>query len=674
MRQVAAPDGADLPAPLPWATRAGTAPHVPGQVPELVTNLTALLRSIDAEPLVDRSFTWPGGDAPVPLRQVLHSLGSCGLFTREGRPARVRLTPEARHFLKSGDTSYLIAVLHAHVRFVGEALDALGAGLTHDELHRIAVDRYALNWTSLDQLRRRVHWLRATGMVEYWTNGQIVPTGKGRALAGRLSLFRPGPDGTHQAGGRPAELPEPPRLLAERLAGVTKEELRSRKRVLGYIAGGANPTALSRLVDAAAAGVTRAEFVRFSAETFGVARSSAAQSLNTLLGLGLLRQVGTDRFVAAPPAAEWLDSGEVTDLARHLHLSLSLLGETLDALGTASDSPTLTRILAERYPDCRLTRKDVTARVALLVDTGLAERIGTRTHRTPLGTALAGSLPLQRQHEAGDDGTPGEPPTGSRPRPSPEQLAAEVLRTATDTADPQRFVDALAEAFRFLGTDVEVAGPAAPGCLVVTLFLSPTIRRRIAVRATTETAVPPTGLSSLRDDHEADQAVLIGPGLDARMLPAEDRLSVAVLRAEQLAETLVLLDRTPLHPIEVITLLSGAGEAAHARVRDAARRRTQAVALVVAALWRSANDPDEIAFSAGALDVGHLWRETKACLNEPLGKKEIEEALTLLGSPGIAGVARDGTGHVIAAPPCAIAARLRSLASAIEAAAGETPA
>ncbi|MCE0448022.1 hypothetical protein LT493_42340 [Streptomyces tricolor] len=216
-----APDGADLPVPLPWATRAGTAPYVPGHVSELIANLMALLRGIDAEPLVDRSFTWPGADSPCRCASA-PPLGSCGLFTREGRPARVRLTREARHFLASGDTTYLIAVLHAHVRFVGEALDALGTGLTHEELHRIAVDRYGLAWTSLDQVRRRVHWLRATGMAEYWSNGMIVPTARGRAFVARLPPVHPGPGGTHPGDGPPVTLPEPPRLLAERLAQVTE--------------------------------------------------------------------------------------------------------------------------------------------------------------------------------------------------------------------------------------------------------------------------------------------------------------------------------------------------------------------------------------------------------------------------------------------------------------------
>ncbi|MCE0448024.1 hypothetical protein LT493_42350 [Streptomyces tricolor] len=96
---------------------------------------------------------------------------------------------------------------------------------------------------------------------------------------------------------------------------------------------------------------------------------------------------------------------------------------------------------------------------------------------------------------------------------------------------------------------------------------------------------------------------------------------MTVLGAEQLAEAVVRHSAAPLGPPEVVALLTAAHAGTLARHWDAAERRVQAVALVAAALWKSANDPDEIEFSAGALDVGDIWRETKASLGEPLGKK-----------------------------------------------------
>ncbi|MEU7986658.1 hypothetical protein AB0B56_17480 [Streptosporangium canum] len=637
------------------------------------------MKDIDANPLVDRTFTWPDAASPVSLRQVLHFLGNCGLFAREDRPSRVLLTPEARHFLDTGDIAYLIAVLHAHVRFFGETLESIGEGLTYDELNQIAVDSYGLNWKSLDQVRRRVHWMRGTDMVEYWTNGKIVPTDDGRALLARLSLVRPSDlESQRQAANLPAELPEPPRLLAERLNDVTDEELQARKRVLGYIAGGANMTALSRLVDAAVAGLSRSQFIQFSAETFDVSKSSAEQSLNTLQGFDLLAQVGPDQFAATDLAAEWLDSGEAVDLIRHLHLNLALFGETLDALESETDSATLTGILAEKYPTSNLTRKDVTARVALLVETGLAERISNVTRRTALGTALASSLPFLQCHNVHQDSVPNGADAAAMEAgqrlPLPEQLAAELVSSSTDSANYQRFERALAEAFRYLGVDVEVHSGPAKTDLVVTQWLSPTSRRRVAVEAKTDGAGLVTDqdvrfmrLSEHRARHQAHHTVLIGPGFDTRVFREASKEEVAVLTAKQLAEAVVRHSKTPLYPHELVALLLAGQAGALEHIWSDAERRTEALALVVNAMWKSANDPVDIEFGAGALDVRDLWRETKSSLETPLRKKEIEEALAFLSGPCVAGVVERSGDHVITAPPELIASRLRSLASAIEA-------
>ncbi|MFE2352724.1 hypothetical protein [Streptomyces parvulus] len=680
---MAEPDDTDLPSPLPWLGRTGSAPYIPGHFSEMIANLTALLKDIDANPLVDRTFAWPGSDSPVPLRQVLYSVGSCGLFTRQGRPSRVLVTPEAKSFLSNGDLAYLAALLHANVRFFGEALEWIGEGLTYDELNRVAVDSYGMNWKSLDQVRRRVQWMRSAGMVEYWSNGKITPTDNGRALLPKLILVRPGDlELQRKAASHPAELVEPPRRVAERLTGTTEEELQARRRVLGYIAGGANMTALSRLVDAAAAGLSRDDFVQFSAETFDVSKSSAEQSLNTLQSLDLLNQVGPDQFAATDLAMEWLNSGEAVDLIRHLHLNLALLGETLDALESESDSGTLTRILAERYPTCDLTRKDVTARVALLVDTGLAERIANVTRRTALGTALASSLPLQKRQDVRRSSVPsGPPPAAAETGQSlslPKRLAAEVVSSSTDSGNYQRFERALAETFRYLSMDTEVHSGPAKTDLVVTLWLSPTSRRRIAVEAKTDGAGLVTDqdvrfmrLSEHRVRHHADHTVLIGPGFDTRVVREATKEEVAVLTAKELADTVIRHSETPLYPHELAGLLLAGQADALEHTWSETERRTEALALVVNAMWRSANDPVDVEFGAGGLDVRDIWRETKSSLETPLDKKEIEEALAFLGSPCVAGLVRRGGDHAITAPPELIASRLRSLASAIEAKAAD---
>ncbi|MFI1381816.1 hypothetical protein [Embleya sp. NPDC020886] len=167
--------------------------------------------------------------------------------------------------------------------------------------------------------------------------------------------------------------------------------------------------------------------------------------------------------------------------------------------------------------------------------------------------------------------------------------------------------------------------------------------------------------------HHADHTLLIGPGFDGRVFKEANRDDVAVLTAKQLAAAIVRHSETPLYPHELAALLLASQADVIERTWRETERRTEALSLVTNAMWKSANDPVDIKFGAGALDVRDIWRETKASLDTPLDKKEIEEALAFLGSPCVAGVVKQNGDHAISAPPRLIAARLRSLASAIEA-------
>ncbi|GAA1357727.1 restriction endonuclease [Streptomyces beijiangensis] len=680
-----------FPAPLPWLTRAGATPHVPGSPPEIISNLRALLAEIAGDGTIDRPFTWPDAGTSISLRKAVHALGTCGLVKREGRPTRLSLTDEASYFLDSGDELYLVALFHAHIRFFGEALAALGEGLAHNELNEVAAEVYGLRWDSLDQVRRRVYWLRAAGLVDYWTNGKIVPAERGLRFLERLKLVVPD-QLPHRHSGQILELPPPPALLAVELAEVDQAALRSRKRSLGYVAGGTRVEALARLVNAAVPAIKRSDFRAFCSGEFGVLESSAEQTLGTLRSLGLLTQVGTDTFAATELAKSCLASDEALDFVRLLHLNVALLGESLDALDNEAHTATLLSVLAERYPDVQLTREDVTRRIALLLETGLAERIGLTVRRTELGASLVNTLPLLDRVTSGlpenaDQGIPrgssaAEPhavtDTGQR---SFGSLATEVVQAATDSADYQRFEQAVAAAFHALGVDVETHGGPKKTDVVIELWQSPTDRQRVAVEAKTDGAGLVTDqdvkfwrLGEHRERHMAQSTLLVGPQFDARVTQEAAREKVALITARELADAVMRHSRTPLSPREIAAMVT-AGEDAEALALTwrAAERRQEALSLVLHTLWKSGNDPVDIRYTTGVLGVSDIWRETKGALETPLDSSEIEEALTFLGSPLIAGVERQGGNHVVTAPPSLAAARLRALAAVIESTGLEGP-
>lgn len=661
---------------------------MPGGPEEIIRNLMALLRDLAENPAIDRSFTVPGTETSVPLRKILNTLGTCGLMRREGYPTRMILTEDARYFLESGDELFLVAVIHANVRFIGEALASIGDGTTHDELHKIAGAQYGLKWESLDQIRRRVYWLRAAGLAEFWSNGQIVPTEKARNLLGRLELVAPDDLSHRRQSTQPVEIPSPPPLLAAHLASATQASLRSRKRQMGYVSGGWRVETLNRLVNAAVPDITRDAFKAFCVAEFDVAESSAEQSLHTLRAFGLLEQVGSDTFAATELAASCLASNEPLDLIRLLHLNVALLGETLDALDAEANSRSLGNFLAERYPSFQVSREDITTRVALLLEVGLAERIGLVIRRTDLGTALMQSLPLLDWANSGADSeSPAEQDDGGFPDASvtvdtianAKLAAEEVVRSSTDSANYQRFERAIAAAFRLLGVEVEAHGGPSKTDVTVGLWQSPTSRLRVAVEAktdgeglVTDQDVKFLRLGEHRQLHQAQCTVIVGPQFDARVEQEAAREKVALLTAQELADAVVRHAHTPLTPQELSGLVTAGGTDALEKAWKAAERRQVVVGHVLHTMWRCANDPVDIEFTAGVLGIGDIWRETKSAL--PLDRSEIEQVLAFLETPFMAGVAKVGSEHVAAAPPSLIAARLHALANAIDSASTGRPA
>ncbi len=343
-------------------------------------------------------------------------------------------------------------------------------------------------------------------------------------------------------------------------------------------------------------------------------------------------------------------------------------------------------LLARRYPGVHLTREETTRRIALLLETGLAERIGLVIRRTELGTALVRTLPLLDPSDGTDPagGAAGEHPGPPRTTESVvdvpnwrELLAAEIVRAATDSTDHQRFERAVARAFRTLGLEVEAHGGPKKTDVVIDLWRSPTDRLRVAVEVKTDGAGLVTDqdvkflrLGEHRARHGAQHTLLVGPRFDTRVQREAAQDGVALLTAEQLADAVLRHGRTPLAPHEISGLVTVTDASGFEPVWQAAERRQDALSQVLLALWRSGNDPADIEHNAGALGVRDIWRETKGALETPLERQEIEEALEFMASPFVAAVAQNHGDHVVTVPPALVAARLRALAAVIDAAGG----
>ncbi|MGW2572314.1 Lsr2 family DNA-binding protein [Streptomyces sp. NPDC001537] len=657
-----------------WPQRSSSTPWVPGSPDQIVGNLRALLTEIKNDGTQDRPFRWPANEAATTIRAAIHSLGSCGLVNKKGD--HVELTDDSEKFLVSGDAEYLIATFHAHVRFVGELLAELESPKTHSELNRAASEKYLLEWSTLDQVRRRTNWLRAAGLIELWKfENKLVLTDEGRRFSAQIQLVSPG-EIPGSASLQPADFtltPPSPKILAE-LETLDQGLLASRKSQWGYIAGGSSLENMRFLVNAFSPESSRNNFVRLCVDQLSVKESSAEHSLNTLRALGFVEQTGLNDFASTPLAQEWLASGDPVDLVRILHVKVALVAEVLSALKEENDTGAALRWLATYYPNYRVPRGELTRRILILKDAGLIERIGhTRYRLTPLGEKFHESVPLlepQGLRAEASDATPNAASVTDQPSVIAQQ-AIEVHKSATDSANFSRFESAVAKSFSLLGIEVERHGGPKKTDLLLTFWLSPTDRRRVTVEVKTassgqinENDVKFDALEEHRKAHKADQAILVGPGFSGRLPQWAKGKGIPLIAAGQLATWLTLSLRVRVFPRELYEMIFSGSVAS---VWERAERGLEAVDQVTRMLWESGNDENDIAFSKGALTVRDIWRMGKGDSDTPLAPEEISSALQLLTNPLLSAASEmKGGEYVSTAPPQLIAARLRSFADAIE--------
>ncbi|SEE19301.1 Lsr2 protein [Streptomyces sp. 2224.1] len=663
-----------FPAVRRWPQRSSSTPWVPGSPDQIIDNLRGLLAEIKSDGTPDRSFAWPANGVSTTIRAAVHNLGSCGLVNKKGD--HLELTDDAEIFLSDGGVEYLIATFHSNVRFVGELLAELEVPKTHSELNSAASDKYLLGWSTLDPVRRRTNWIRAAGLAELWKfENKLVLTDEGRRFGPRLQLVSPG-EIPGSSSVQPADFtltPPSPKILAA-LETLDQGVLASRKAQWGYIAGGSSLENIQFLVNAFSPESSRSHFVGLCVDQLSIKESSAEQSLNTLRALGFVEQTGLNSFAPTPLAQEWLTSGDPVDLVRILHVKVALVAEVLSALKEENDTGAARRWLTTYYPSYRVSQMEVARRILVLKDAGLIERIGhTRYRLTPLGEKFYESVPLLEPRgilAESSDSTSKSASVTDQPTDAAQQ-AAEVYKSATDSANFSRFESAVAESFRLLGLEVERHGGPKKTDLLLTFWLSPTNRRRVAVEVKTDSAglinendVKFDALEEHRKAHKADRAILVGPGFSGRLPQWAKSKGIPLISAGQIATWLTLSSRVRLFPHDLYEMIFSGSVTA---VWERAERGVESVNQVTRMLWESGNDENDIAFSQGALTVRDIWRMGKSDSEAPLAPEEISSALQLLTNPLLSAASEmKGGEYVSSAPPHLIAARLRSFADAIE--------
>ncbi|TCK63788.1 hypothetical protein EDF27_2335 [Curtobacterium sp. PhB136] len=613
------------------------------------------------------------GDRELSLSDVSRFLGA-GLTER--RDGHLRGTVDVEAWAKKKDPLELVMLLHARVRFMGELLVQLvDRPLTHESLREVANEKYRMGWASLDQVRRRSNWLRATGMATLF-DGLLRLTPSGAEVLNALELGEPS---LEQIGTAP-EVPSAGLKTLAALNALESGGFSSRADGGSLYLPSPETGSLSvahHVVQLAEAPVDELS-IDEALVSYGVSSASARQARGSLHVLGLISRVSESAWAATPEALEWASSGEGVDFVRIAHARVRFVGEIL---GLLREGALTTAELASRSGVAgrnALSTSAVRARLGLLREAGMVTKLSQKEfHLTPLGRAAAGILPLDLASSSSPSGEVEPRPVAavtSSAKQHADLLVAELLASATDSRDPNRMEYATRDAFRFLGFQAERIGGAGRTDVTATrVILGKALALAIDAKSSGEDVVPESqvsfqALAEHRAAEGASTSLVVGNDFHRRTHTAADQeAAVGILLLRTLVTAVTEhasrgLDWNEIESLVDPTLTAVERHQVLERAGDERKRRSAVMHAVLRQLMEEAADVQPM--RAGAwLGVADLRRDLR---HLGVTVEEVHSVLSLMASESLDIVQRDKELYRLALEGDLAARRIPALSASLE--------
>jgi hypothetical protein len=265
-------------------------------------------------------------------------------------------------------------------------------------------------------------------------------------------------------------------------------------------------------------------------------------------------------------------------------------------------------------------------------------------------------------------------PLSTEPLPNDEitDVIAELRLAALDSASPRRLEAVITQAFRFLGFDTEVKGGNGDTDLLIQASIGPySYSAVVDAKARRDGRVQELNVYTLLEHqqrHQATYAVVIAESFAGGKLErhaAENDL--VLLSCQRLAEWLQLHQTTPLNLFDYRAVFTQPGllKALPDTLQAARTRRLRSAQLLA----------ELIALMQGIYQQGLQLAIPDSQLSTLLARRlplavrpdEVQEAVSLLTHPAIAGALSEGTaGICLAMPLTSVTRTLRSLADLLD--------
>jgi Restriction endonuclease len=577
---------------------------------------------------------------------------------------------------ETGDPLLLASTFHDRVQFFGELASFLAEPRTSAEIRRYAEQAYRIRWKTLDQIHRRLVWLRELGLVQMNFDQRYVLLDAGRDWISSVAIEPPLQIAIART---ELTLERPPNDLAIALADLDDAGLASRRVPLGYIIGGATSigTTLQAIINFVGEGTSTDDFDRFCLEKFNVNPSSVRSGLSFLVQTGLMARIEASTYAASPMALVWAGTGSLHDLARLLHCRLRFFGEILAAIPTAETTSELLLVAQERFGIESIRHEDVRTRLQVLRALGLLEEIfGGRHELTADGAALCDELTLE-QPTAAVSGVMGVVLPQHAGAPDYDKIVARLHQDARNSAAPADFEATIQEAFLAVGFESQLIGGSGNTDVLISTLITEAGGYSVAIDAKSTSGGPVSEshvnlavLAEHRRKHNATYSAVVAWEFAPRLIKFAADNSVALFTVDTLARLLHHQTVAPLALSSMEVLFRTPGLVSLTSIEHEYMEASRDLRLIRRTLEvLSAEALSNDAVTKGALGVDGIYLVLRAEPDAPT-TKDLERVLGFLESSFVRAVVKARGGYRVVEAPTIAGHRLQRLADMVKAGSG----
>lgn len=492
----------------------------------IVVELMQLLKEND---VVDLNTTpqLKSTESPYPWRNYASFLKGIGFVINNA--GKISLTDKGAEFCENPSKRAIADAIQDKYKIFGEILIYIQKQTyTIEEIDEILRKEFLLDWTNLNNTRRRMDWLEVSDLLVALGNRKWGLSEDGKKALDEWSIVSPEVVSNTDIEKRNVQILAPSTEIQELLKVlVDNPELHKKRNTYNMWMPSPNRIEnLKKITQFAFDSVSRSELFEYIENEFNLKVSSVESMMPFLKADGLIEEVGRNIYVATPAAKAWCESGSDLDLIRIIHSHKRFVGEMI-----LSTKEVVTRneiyVEAAKYG---INAEKARWIMGLLLEAGLLEETQyLHVKATVVGIQLAEQLPIMSEELLEEKDK--ESLTKSGREEKNEKTEEETVRIfellsesardpmAENKASGVAFEENIASIFRYMGFEATRIGGAGNTDVVVRwkddsekIITAIVDGKSKSSGTVTHTDISDVAIETHKEKNNADYVAIVGPG------------------------------------------------------------------------------------------------------------------------------------------------------------------